>query len=397
MRLLHGLHLAYCTNVHPGETWEQTFDSLNRWTLAVKERLGRVGEYAIGLRLSDQASRELIEPKKLLEFQRWLERHECYIFTINGFPFGRFHGGRVKEQVYSPDWTSPERLEYTTRLFDLLARLMPQDVEGSVSTLPGSFKEFIRTTDQVQQIRDNLWRCVEHIARLSEQTGRTLHLGLEPEPLGLFENSTETALFFDQLRAQHPGDARLDRHLGVNYDTCHFAVEFERPREAVARLRAHGIRLSKIHISNALKLRPSAAARATLASFADEVYLHQVIARERGGALIRFKDLPLALQAASQEPSQAEEWRVHFHVPLHCRLAGELETTSDHVIELFELLRSEPGLCSHLEMETYTWAVLPDELRSRDVADQIVSEYDWTLQKLDEHALAPGSVKAEHP
>src|SRR5258708_6518530 len=144
MKLNHGLHLAYCTNVHPGENWAQTFESLNHWTLLVKQQLGCSGQFAIGLRLSDEASRELSDEVKLLEFRRWLEHHECYVFTINGFPFGRFHGTRVKEQVYLPDWTSEQRVQYTNRLFDLLTELAPADIEGSVSTLPGSFKEFIR-------------------------------------------------------------------------------------------------------------------------------------------------------------------------------------------------------------------------------------------------------------
>src|SRR5437763_139097 len=113
MKLNHGLHLAYCTNVHPGESWAQTFEALNRWTLRIKERLNCGGEYAIGLRLSAQACAELSDASRLLEFQRWLDRHGCYVFTINGFPFGRFHGTRVKEQVYAPDWTTAERLEYT--------------------------------------------------------------------------------------------------------------------------------------------------------------------------------------------------------------------------------------------------------------------------------------------
>ena len=389
MRLHYGLHLAYCTNVHPGETWDQTLDSLNRWTLKVKDQLNCSDPFAIGLRLSDRASRELMDEPRLLEFQRWLERHRCYVFTINGFPFGSFHGTRVKEQVYVPDWTSDQRFEYTKRLFDLLARLLPPDVEGSVSTLPGSFKEFIQHIDQLQRIRDNIWSCVEHIARLSDRTGHELHLGLEPEPLGLFENSAETARFFDELRQQHPGDPRLDRHLGVNYDTCHFAVEFEEPRDAVALLQAHGIRFSKIHLSNALKLRPSAAAVAQLAAFADDVYLHQVIARKDNGPLARFKDLPLALKRSMTKSDRAaEEWRVHFHVPLHCHATGEFETTNDHVLGLLKLLQAQPRLCSHLEMETYTWAVLPDALKTRDVSEQIVNEYQWTLQHLAERGLA---------
>ena len=186
MKLNHGLHLAYCTNIHRGEDWPQTLDSLNRFTLAVKQRVCPTAPFAIGLRLSDQASRELSDPATLTAFRHWLDAQGCYVFTINGFPYGRFHGGRVKEQVYAPDWTTRERLDYTNRLFDLLAHLVPAGIEGSVSTLPGSFKEFIRGEEQLAEIRHHLCLCVDHIARLSERTGRTLHLGLEPEPLGLF-------------------------------------------------------------------------------------------------------------------------------------------------------------------------------------------------------------------
>src|SRR5262245_40085926 len=195
MKLNHGLHLAYCTNIHRGETWAETFDALNRYTLVVRDKVCLGKPYAIGLRLSDQASRDLSEPKTLAAFQKWLERENCYVFTINGFPYGKFHGTRVTEQVYAPDWTTYERLEYTNRLFDLLAQLVPDDMEGSVSTVPCSYKEFITTEDQVRAMRKNLWRCVEHIAELSDQTGKQLHLGLEPEPLCYLETSAETVEF----------------------------------------------------------------------------------------------------------------------------------------------------------------------------------------------------------
>ncbi|HKS36429.1 MAG TPA: hypothetical protein VJW76_04505, partial [Verrucomicrobiae bacterium] len=142
MRLSHGIHLAYCTNIHRGESWPETLGALQKHTLAVRERVCSDKPYAIGLRLSDQASRELSDKATLLAFQKWLDRHNCYVFTINGFPYGRFHGARVKEQVYTPDWTTRERVEYTNRLFDLLARIVPDGVEGSVSTVPVSFKGF---------------------------------------------------------------------------------------------------------------------------------------------------------------------------------------------------------------------------------------------------------------
>ncbi len=389
MKLNHGLQLAYCTNIHRGENWEETFQSLTTRTLAVRERVCPRGPYAIGLRLSQQAALELRDPATLREFQRWLERNDCYVFTINGFPFGRFHGGRVKEQVYRPDWTSSERLEYTNLLFDLLAELVPAGVAGSVSTLPGSFKEFITSPEQELTIRRNVWSCVEHVARLSERTGREFHLGLEPEPLGYFETSAETIRFFEQMRRDHPGDARLNRHLGVNYDTCHLAVEFEQPAAAIGALLAQDIKISKLHLSSALKVHPTAPVREQLTGFADDIYLHQVIARPAAGGRLVYRDLTPALgdPLASADPA-GTEWRIHFHIPLHCPDTTWYRTTADHVLGVLDLLRADPSWCSHLEMETYTWEVLPPELKKGDVVDQLVAEYDWTLARLRERGLA---------
>ena len=389
MILKHGIHLAYCTNVHRGETWAETFAALEQHTLRVKERVQPHGRYAIGLRLSDLASRELSDPQTLLQFQRWLDLHDCYVFTINGFPFGQFHGTRVKENVYRPDWTDPRRLEYTNRLFDLLSKLVPLGIEGSVSTLPGSFKDFMTSPDQERAICDNFWSCVEYIAALSEKANRQLHLGVEPEPFGWFENTAQTLRFFEQMHDEHPDEARLESHLGVNYDACHFAIEFEDPAQAVMKFQENGIRLSKIHLSNALNLRPSPASLKQLAAFAEDVYLHQVIARAADGSLARFRDLAPALNSPlAQSPAADSEWRVHFHVPLHWQPSGELNTTADHVLGLLKLLELHPHLCAHMEMETYTWAVLPEPWRSRDVVDQLVGEYDWTLRQLRERGLA---------
>jgi hypothetical protein len=386
MRLAQGHHLAYCANIHRGETWAETFGALETHTLAVKERVCPSRPYAIGLRLSAQAARELEQGRALAQFQRWLEQHDCYVFTINGFPFGRFHGQRVKEQVYLPDWTSPERLDYTNRLFDLLAQLAPPGVEGSVSTVPGSFKEFIKRDQQRQAMRDNLFQCVKHIDRRSRQCGRTLHLGLEPEPLGFLETTAETVEFFGRLRDEHPDDPRLQQCLGVNYDTCHLAVEYEDPGQALAQLRSHQIKVSKLHLSSALKARPTAAARAALAGFADNVYLHQVVARGAEGNLVRYRDLDQALSAAAP----AEEWRVHFHIPLHCPATEWFEPTTDHLLGVLDVLQAEPGLCRHLEMETYTWEVMPASMKSGSVVDQLAAEYRWCLERLGARGLGAG-------
>jgi sugar phosphate isomerase/epimerase len=389
MKLHHGLHLCYSTNIHRGENWEETFAALNQFTLAVREQVAPGKPYAIGLRLSDLASRELAQPPVLKEFRHWLDARDCYIFTMNGFPFGRFHGARVKEQVYLPDWSAPERVEYTNRLFDLLAELMPDGLEGSVSTVPVSFKEFNITPEKLEVMRENLWQTVEHIARLSERSGKLLHLGLEPEPLCHLETSEETVRFFEQMRDHRPGDSRISRHLGVNYDNCHLAVEFEEPAEVVRRFVEHEIKISKLHFSSALKVRPSLAHLDALEGLVEDVYFHQVVSRDAQGRIQRFRDLDVALAEWRSRPREEDEaeWRIHFHIPLHCQSGVWFESTSDHILGVMDILQTRPGLCPHLEMETYTWEVLPPELKNRDVVDQLVAEYRWCLDQLGKRGL----------
>lgn len=389
MKLRHGLHLAYCTNIHRGESWAQIFEALRRHTLAVKARVCPREPYAIGLRLGELAARELAGPATLTSFRRWLEANSCYVFTINGFPYGKFHGTRVKEQVYAPDWTTRERLDYTNLLFDLLAEIVPPGIPGSVSTVPVSYKEFIKDERAVRESRNNLWRCVEHIERLTRSTGKPLHLGLEPEPLCYLETTPETVRFFEQMRADRPGDLRMEEHLGVNYDTCHLAVEFEEPREALGRLRQNRIKISKLHLSSALKLQPTLEARQALRAFVDEVYFHQVIQRNADGTLHRYRDLDVALdQSNNQPPPLTGEWRIHFHIPLHSPPASHYQSTSDHIQGVLDLLQADPRLCSHLEMETYTWEVMPPDLKKRNVVDQLAAEYEWTLKELRRRGLA---------
>ncbi len=392
MKLNHGLHLAYTANIHPGETWAETFESLKTYALGVRQRVCPNQPYAIGLRLGWRAAQELSQRATLLEFHRWLSRNSCYVFTINGFPYGEFCGPCAKERVYLPDWTTPERLAYTKLLFDLLAQLLPPGVEGSVSTVPCGSKEFVSTPEEWKVIRENLWRCVEYIARVAAQTGRDLHLGLEPEPLCLLEASGEVLHLFDRLRAEHRNDPRLAAHLGVTYDTCHFAVGFEEPYNAIGCLQQHGIKLSKIHLSAALRARPAPGTRAALAALADDRHLHQVVIRRPDGSCVIYRDLDDALacepaEAIADEATPAPEWRIHFHVPLYSPPATLFENTSDHVLGVLDVLQANPGMCSHLEIETYSWQVLPPELKDRELVDQLAAEYEWTLAQLAERGL----------
>lgn len=390
MLLNHGIHLGYCTNIHRGETWEETWRGLRDYTLRVKDRVSGGKPYGIGLRLSDQASRELLAPGKLAEFKDWLAVNNCYVFTINGFPFGSFHGTRVKEQVFLPDWSSPARLEYTNRLFDILSQLLPPGVSGSVSTLPGSHKTFNIGSDEIQAIFKNLRLCREHIESISAASGHELHLGLEPEPLGLFETSGEVLKFFGLYYDRHPQDKDFFKYIGLNYDTCHLAIEYETPKRALSRITGAGIRISKLHFSSALKLKPTPDMVEKLRAFDEPVYFHQVVA-DYGPTtpLRRFKDLPDALQFAQTNPAElGDEWRVHFHIPLHAQPTDGFESTRDHIEGAMDWLSQNPAKCQHIEMETYTWEVLPEEMRAGDVVDQLVKEYEWTLGEMKERKLA---------
>lgn len=394
MKLRHGIHLAYCTNVHRGESWSETFAALERHVLPVRRRVAPGRAYAIGLRLSQRAAAELAHPPTLGAFRRWLDREDCYVFTVNGFPYGSFHGTRVKEQVYAPDWAQPERLAYTQQLFELLAELVPAGVGASVSTVPASFKAFIEADPARRQaIFANLSACARHIEGLAQRTGVDLHLGLEPEPLCLLETTEETLAFFDEWCTRESDASYLLRRVGVNYDCCHLAVEFESPQTALDRLAAAGLRLSKLHLSSALRVRPDEEGRDALQAFVEPTYLHQVVVGSGTAVRRRFADLPEAL--ADSEPSQPDdEWRVHFHVPLHAPPGAPFQDTRDHLLGALDWLAKHPEACQHLEMETYTWEVLPPALRL-DIEEQLVREYEWTLAACASRGLADAAEVLE--
>ena len=383
MKIYPNFHLAYCTNIHPGESWEETLGNLNQYTLTVREKLCPQDQpFGIGLRLSAIAAKQLNQPKAMLGFQRWLERHHCYVFTINGFPYGSFHSIPVKESVFAPDWQSQDRLAYTKLLFDILVQLLPNELEGSVSTVPGSYKSFINHREQIDTIQDNLMACLQHIDHLSKHYRKKLHLGLEPEPFGLIESTSETLEFFDQMRAVTDNDL-VNSFLGINYDTCHMAIQFEDAFSSLTALTEKNIKISKIHLSSALKVFPSLHGINHLMPFTDPVYLHQVVGKSPSGELHYWKDLDLAMQS----DDQWEEWRVHYHIPLHATPKNGLYSTIDQLRLTLDFLAINPLTCNHLEIETYTWHVLPASIKSKKVGEQIYQEYFWCLEEFSNRGL----------
>jgi sugar phosphate isomerase/epimerase len=389
--------LTYCTNIHRGETWREVLAALRRHLPAVKAQFSPDRPFGVGLRLSAVAAEALREERAFAQLRELLEAHELYVFTINGFPYGPFHGVRVKEEVYQPDWQHEERLVYTDLLADLLADLLPDGagLEGSVSTVPGTFKPLSTPAGVVERIAENLIRHVAHLVLLRARTGRTIALALEPEPYCFLETIEETVRFFEQHLFTDAAIARLaglcglsrsdaeqalHRHLGVCYDVCHAAVEYEDPKGGLEQLRGAGIRVPKLQLSAALRIaKVDAAAAGRLQQFDEPVYLHQVVERRNGG-LTRYLDLPQAFDAldASGRP---REWRIHFHVPIFLDEIEHFSTTQDFLREILAIHREDP-VSAHLEVETYTWDVLPERYRKDDVATAIARELAWVRDRL---------------
>lgn len=393
MRLSDDLgQLTYCTNIHKGESWAQTLAALRENVPAIRRDVAGDAPFGIGLRLSAQAAHDLADPVSLNELKAFLAEHNAYVFTINGFPYGDFHGVRVKENVYSPDWADPARLDYTNQLADLLADLLPEGMTGSISTVPGTFAPWAEGGRD--EIAANLVRNAAHLVALRQRTGKHITLALEPEPCCMLETIAEAIAFFTgdlyadaavgQLAdltglSRDDASAALRAHLGLCYDVCHAAIEFEDPRGSITDLRAAGIPIFKLQLSSALRFASvDENTAALLAPFAEPTYLHQVVGK-KGENFDKWLDLGPAL--ADIESAMGSEWRVHFHVPVFLEDMGAFGTTQAFLRDILALHKEAP-ISEHLEVETYTWDVLPDQYRGQSMSTAIARELNWVRQEL---------------
>lgn len=386
-------HLTYCTNIHAADHWPDVLAGLHKHLPAIKRDISPDQPLGVGLRVSASAAASLGEAPALAELQALLRDGPYYVFTINGFPYGAFHGEAVKEGAYRPDWSEPSRLSYSNSLADILVQLLPDGMNGSISTVPGTFKPWARD-DKVETITDNFLRHAAHLARIRETTGKTITLALEPEPCCMLETIAETIQFFKgrlfsraaearlaELAGLAPGaaEAALHRHLGLCYDVCHAAVEFEDARTSIQALHAIGISISKLQLSSAMRIAevvPETAQR--LQAFVEPVYLHQVVEQGPDG-LRRYTDLPDAL--ANIEVAAGREWRIHFHVPIFLDEMDEVGTTQGFLRDILAIQRDTP-VTQQLEVETYTWDVLPETYRNTGVSAAIARELAWVRDQL---------------
>ena len=413
---LDGLfHLTYCTKVHPGRGWPELFGNLRSLVPRLRARLAPERPFGLGLRLSAAESRELLAGDALARFQDFLAAQQLYVFTLNGFPYGDLGAQPVKEKIFAPDWRAARRLDYTLRLADILARLLPAGGEGGISTLPLSYKPWIVAGDAaaLAAIIDNLVRLTARLIRVEEEQGKLIHLDLEPEPDGLLECSREVVEFFQDWllprgapRLARAAGLSLDearrrllRHLRVCLDTCHLAVAYEDPAAALSSLAQAGIRVGKVQITAGLEValtdQPDNGRRAPLAQqlepFCQSPYLHQVRVREDHGRVRRFPDLWPALPLLDHCPGG--QWRIHYHLPLFMERFGALASTREETRTVLELLKAQ-RFCPHLEIETYTWEWLPPGLK-HELLEFLTEEYRWVLAVMAEGVeMPPGETGA---
>ena len=355
--------LSYCTNVHPCRSRNDLERIITQEARSVQEQCGF--SIGVGLWLPEVVISEVAQDATVTRsIASLLADQGLQCFSLNAFPFGDFHSERVKENVYLPDWSDIRRLDYTRLCSKFLAGVLTREDEGSVSTLPLAYKQAVQSPDFSKRAIDQLVQLSRDLDRLHHETGKTIRLAIEPEPFCLLETTPETIHFFEMLwdAADKAGVGELVRqHIGVCYDVCHQAVEFENASVAISELAAADIRINKVQISCAIELnKPSdEKARQALAAFAEQRYLHQTFARHSDGRVISHTDLSQEL-ALDPPPDwkQAEKWRVHFHVPVDADRLGPLGTTRPELIRALHALGQLPYE-PHLEVETYTWPVLP--------------------------------------
>jgi sugar phosphate isomerase/epimerase len=397
MDLGNGLgHLTYSTLVHPADNWEQLWNSLNAYLPKVKERFAPTRSFGVCVRLAAKTAETLANsPAERDRLKKFLGDNDMYIYTANAFVYGHFKGDKVKEQVYEPDWRGEERTQYTINVADVLAEVCPRGIAPSIQSAPLGFKPRVTGSDVVAAYTDHVLRVVAHLIALEAKTGSTVQLALEPEPFCFLETTDETIAYFrDHLYsgaaveklaklARVPiaeANAALRRHLGIVYDICHQAVEYEDIPASLQKLIDAGVPIFKLQEAAALHMpEVTKDVVSTLKRYAKTIYLTQTL-EKRDGKTTRFLNVDDAIAAFEKDPGP-REWRTHIHVPVFLDDLGQFRTTGFAIADALRFHKQKP-VSHHLEVETYTWDMLPDSLKSNDIVDYICRELDWVRGQL---------------
>jgi hypothetical protein len=389
--------LSYSTLVHPGDVWPDMRESLEFYLPRVKRRFSPDAPFGVSLRLSGASAARLARDAHERAWLRgFLADQELYVYTVNAFPQGEFKGRRVMEDVYEPDWTSESRTQYTINVADVLAEICPPEVEPTIQTVPLAYKPKVTGPAYVERFTHNVLRVCAHLVALEARTGRRVKLAIEPEPFCYLETIAETVAYFTEHLYSGPAAATLAelagiplseahgalrRHLGIVFDICHQAVEFDDIPASLDLLAASGIPVFKLQEAAALWVpQVTDEIVAELERYTDTIYLSQT-SELRDGVVTRHLNLIDAIREWKRDPGGEREWRTHFHVPVFLDDLGPFRTTR-FAIEQALAVHAQRPQSTHLEIETYTWDVLPAHLKSGDIVDYVVRELEFVRDTL---------------
>jgi hypothetical protein len=388
--------LTYSTLVHPGDTWDEMWNSLTTYVPRVKERICPRDSFGVSLRLSASSAETLVNDKaKREQLKKFLGDNDMYLYTVNAFPYGPFKGRVVKEQVYEPDWRTDERTQYTMNVAEVLGDVAPEGTSPSIQSAPLGFKPRVTSPDVVASFTEHVLKVAARLVDIRERTGRTVGLALEPEPFCFLETTDETVDYFTNHLYSGAAAARLAklagipisealnalrRHVGIVFDICHQAVEYENISESLQKLVDAGIPVFKLQEAAALYVpRVTQKSIDVLQRYAETIYLTQTI-EKKDGQFSKFLNLEDAF-ATWRDSSDAREWRTHIHVPVFLDDLGAFRTTRFAIEDALRFHKANP-LSRQLEIETYTWDVLPDSLKTGDIVDYVCREIEWVRGQL---------------
>ncbi|MFF5178109.1 metabolite traffic protein EboE [Micromonospora sp. NPDC000316] len=387
MRLRHTggetIHLGYCTNVHPAEDLAGILGQLDTYAVPVRVALGS-DLLGLGLWLAAPVAAELAaDPALRRRLRAELDARGLEVVTLNGFPYAAFQAPVVKHDVYHPDWTTEQRLTYTVDLARVLADLLPDDAaRGSISTLPLAWRQPWDTA-RADAARHRLDQLAAGLAAVQRDTGREVRVAFEPEPGCVVESTGQAAAILSSMDTER---------LGICLDLAHLACAWEDPTAALDRLRSAGLPVVKVQVSAAVEAADPAADAEALRRWVEPRFLHQtrgagcVGAADPADPAYAADDLDAALDAALPGP-----WRVHYHVPLHAPPEQPLGSTLPVLRAALAALFDGPVAgCDHLDVETYTWGVLPAARRpgsDAELASGIAAELAFARDELVELGL----------
>ncbi|MBM3527262.1 MAG: hypothetical protein FJX62_04165 [Alphaproteobacteria bacterium] len=372
------------------------WESLTTYVPKVQKRVCPTAPFGVSLRLSNASASTLVKDKgERDKLKKFLADNNMYLYTVNAFPYGPFKNTIVKEQVYEPDWRSEERTQYTMNVAEILADVVPEHIQPSIQSAPLGFKPNVTGPNVVNSYTEHVMRVAARLIDLEKRTGRTVTLALEPEPFCFLETTDETVDYFTnhlytgksaEMLAKIANIPVADaigaqrRFIGTVFDICHQAVVYEDISASLQKLVDAGIPIFKLQEAAAMRV-PNVTQKIvdTLKRYAKTIYLTQTV-EKKDGKLNRFLNLEDAFKAWETDPGP-REWRTHFHVPVFLDDLGEFGTTRFAIEDALKFHKKQP-LSRQLEIETYTWDVLPEHLKTGDIVDYVCRELEWVRGQL---------------